>query len=120
MTRTLTACLIGLMACATPALADFKRITKENDFRAQVVGKVYTNNNGDWFRWNADGSISGALKNKQSFTGAWNWQRKFLCRNIRVGSKELGTDCQVIRVDGTTVQLIRKKGKGKTVLLRNK
>ncbi|WP_425043238.1 hypothetical protein [Primorskyibacter sp. S87] len=102
---------------ATAALADFKQVKSEDALRATLVGKKAYDKHGNWFRWNADGSMSGKLKSGKSFAGAWKWSGKYLCRNVAVGGEELGTDCQKIEVDGNQVRYTRKKGKGESAVL---
>lgn len=106
-----------LAMMAAPALADFKRITSEEQLRAELVGKKMYDDNGNWFRWNANGSMSGKLKDGQKFSGAWNWQKGFACRVAKVGNRDLGQDCQVIERDGNKVRFTRKQGKGESGML---
>jgi len=102
---------------AGPVAADFSRITSEDQLRSQLVGKKMYDEHGNWFRWNADGTMSGHLKSGKKFVGVWKWSKKFVCRNGLVADKELGTDCQLIEIDGAAVRFTRKKGKGKSSLL---
>lgn len=102
--------LIG--ALASPGLAaDLKRITKENDFRATVVGHKYVSEKGDWIVISADGTLTGKFS-KKKLVGAWNWQGKFWCRNIVLDGKKLGSDCQEIHANATQMRSKRQKGKG--------
>lgn len=109
------AALVAL--AATPALAGFKRIASEDQLRAELVGKKLHDENGNWFRWNANGSMSGKLKSGDKFSGAWNWQKGFVCRVAKVGNRDLGQDCQVIERDGNKVRFTRKQGKGESGVL---
>lgn len=46
------------------------------------------------------------------FKAAWVWQNRMYCRNAVLGGEQLGTDCQVFKIAGDKVQLIREYGKG--------
>lgn len=108
-----TAC-IAILA-AGPALADdFKRIRKEADFRAQIVGKTISTGS-NYFVLHKNGTQTGQTK-YGPITGNWKWNRNLFCRNTNVGTKALGLDCQVVKIakDGTSVMFIREKGKGET------
>jgi len=100
------------VALATPVLAsDLKKLRKESEFRAIVVGHKYYDGNGNWHIVNADGTLKGKY-NKQKLVGAWNWQGKYYCRNIVLGKKKLPGDCQVVYASDTQTQYHRNKGKG--------
>lgn len=101
------------LACfclASPATAE--RILTEEDFRAKVVGKSMTSADGATFKIHANGKLTGSVGSKK-FRGVWNWQSGYFCRNGKMAGKEIGSDCQVVEVDGDTVTNIRNQGKGK-------
>lgn len=108
-----TAILFGL-AVAAPAVADFKKISKEADFVKVLAGKTLSDTNGGTYVIKADGTMSGKAPNGDKIRGAWKWSGKFWCRNIVVGTRELGTDCQTWEVDGANYRVTRKKGKGQS------
>ncbi len=112
-----TAISLSIAFAAIPALAEFKKVKSEQQLRTELVGKKMYDEHGNWFRWNSDGTMSGKLKSKKKFAGAWVWNKKYLCRNAVVGDKKLATDCQLIEVDGNTVRYTRNKGKGESRLL---
>jgi len=96
---------------ASGAEADFKKIRKEADFVAQIVGKsVVAETNTT--KINADGTFSGKTTDGRRFNGVWNWQGRFWCRNGRLEGTEIGSDCQLWEIDGTRVRVTRNKGKG--------
>ena len=96
---------------AQPAMSEnFKRITKEDQFRSLVVGKKGVSEAG-WFIIHPDGTTTGHIF-KKKFSAAWVWQKKMYCRNAVLGKKKLGTDCQVVKISGNKVQFIREYGKG--------
>lgn len=114
----LMAAAIGLTTAAMPAMAGYKWIKSEKDYVAQLGGKKFGTDAG-WFISTADGKIKGKV-GKQKMRGAWKWQGRYFCRNVVIGDRELGTDCQKIEYDGTNVRLTRKKGRGDVVVYEPK
>ncbi len=104
------ACLAAF--AATPLLAEFKQVRTEAEYIEKFVGKTLVDPDGNTFRVTADGKLTGKLTNGDKVRGAWKWNRRFWCRNVIVGGRELGTDCQKIEVDGNQYRLTRKKGRG--------
>ncbi len=56
------------------------------------------------------------LTSGKKFSGNWVWNKNFWCRNGILDGKELGTDCQIFEIDGTSVRMAREKGKGSTTI----
>ncbi|TMV10238.1 dihydrodipicolinate reductase [Ruegeria sediminis] len=104
---SLTAAVAG-----SAALAEFKQVKKESQFQQQIVDRKLVGANGDWTIIKADGSQSGEF-NGNKYVGSWKWSGKYWCRNGVIGGRELGTNCQLVEVDGNSVRFIRDKGKGK-------
>lgn len=103
---------LAVAVVGTSATADFKRITTEAEYVQAFVGKTLIDENGHRYTISADGKFSDKLKDGTKVRGAWQWSRKFWCRNAVVGDREIGTDCQTIEVDGNKYRFTRKKGKG--------
>lgn len=106
------------IAAAGVAQADYKRIKTADQFNAQLAGKKLTDEQGNVFVANADGTVSAKLKSGKKFSGSWVWNKKFWCRNGVLDGKALGTDCQVWEVDGSSARMTREKGKGKTTVYK--
>ncbi|MCA0905858.1 hypothetical protein LCM27_05555 [Ruegeria marisrubri] len=106
----------GTLAIAGAAHADYKRIKTAKQFNSDIVGKKLTDEQGNVFVANADGTISAKLKSGKKFSGTWVWNKKFWCRNGVLDGKALGTDCQLWEIDGATARMTREKGKGKTTI----
>ena len=103
------ACLLSL-APLTAIAGSFEQIKTKSEFLEVVADKTLT---ADWGNMviHSNGKISGKA-GKQKMVGAWNWQGKYWCRNVRIGNQEeSGTDCQKISVDGNQMQYLRNKGK---------
>ncbi|MBV1863307.1 MAG: hypothetical protein KUG74_02635 [Rhodobacteraceae bacterium] len=110
--KILVTALIAASVLASGVEAgSMKWIKKEADFRAMAVDKKITSSFG-WVMINSNGKLTGKLTNGR-FKGGWNWQKGYYCRNAKVGKKELGFDCQVIKSDGSAIDFIREQGTGK-------
>jgi hypothetical protein len=97
---------------ATTALAEFKAVKKEKQFRQTIVDRKLTSDNGNWTVINSNGTQTGKF-GKNSYSGTWKWSGKYWCRNGVIGGKELGTNCQLVEIDGNETRFTRDKGKGK-------
>lgn len=102
--------MIAALVAAGVNAAGMKRIKKEADFTAVIVGKKMEKGK-DWVQINADGTLNGSFGGRKA-KGAWNWQKGFFCRNIILGGKTLGSDCQIVQSDGSQAEFIREQGKG--------
>lgn len=111
--------LLTLAACAaTFALlssvqAEARQIRKQADFVALLAGKTLTA--GDtWLVLSADGKISGQSSKGEKIVGAWTWSKRFYCRNVYIGQKQLPQNCQSVEVDGNSVTFTHDRGKGRS------
>jgi hypothetical protein len=106
-----------LVMVGTAASAQsFKQVKTEKEFREQIVDRKLLGEVG-WMRVKSDGKTEGHILN-QKFRAAWVWANKMYCRNAVLGKRDLGTDCQVVKLSGDQVQFIREYGKGDTGQMR--
>lgn len=103
----------SLALIGTAVQAEFKQIKKEKQFRAAIVDKKLTDANGNWTIIKSDGSQSGQF-NGNAYVGAWTWNGRYWCRNGKIGGNELGTNCQMVEIDGNQTRFTRDKGKGRS------
>jgi hypothetical protein len=92
---------------------DAKDLKKEDQFLAAVAGKKLVDG-GTWVIISADGKLTGETGDKVKFKGAWAWNKRFWCRTLVVGGKQIPQDCQKVTIDGNQVTFTRNKGKGKS------
>lgn len=59
-----------------------------------------------------DGQIRGEALGRP-VTGAWRWQGGYFCRDLMWGERDLGPNCQEVKVQGQTVRFTSDKGKGR-------
>ena len=93
-----------------------KRVTTRKAFRNLVVGRTFSNDLGSG-KCLADGTMTGEFGGRR-LTGYWHWEDRFFCRNIRVGTEYLGSDCQIVLISGDELTVVRNRGKGEKVTYR--
>ena len=97
---------------ATPAAAEFTRITERADFVAAVEGKRLTRALVS-LRVTGGGAISGR-GGVWDVTGNWDWQGGYFCRSLIWGGDDLGYNCQEVTRDGNTLRFTSDKGAGQS------
>jgi hypothetical protein len=114
MKHAMAGCILGVLLVPVDAEAStFSRIDSKGEFLQLVADRNLVT---DWgtIVIHSDGKISGKV-GSEKLVGAWNWQGRFWCRNVRVGKKtEQGTDCQQIGVKGNQAEFIRNQGRGES------
>ena len=93
-----------------------KRITTRQAFINLVAGKIFSNELGSGMCL-SDGTMTGEFDG-HTLTGYWYWEDRFFCRDIRLGRKHLGSDCQILSVSEDVLTVVRNRGKGETVTYR--
>lgn len=96
-----------------------KDITNRDDLLKYVAGKklIDTANTKNWAKIETNGRLRGSFNGRVLF-GKWQWRGKYWCRSGSVNQYRLKSDCQVLKVNGNTLTLIRKKGKGQKVIYK--
>lgn len=110
MVRTLTTFLISL-CLALPAVAEgFAKIDDRHRFVSLVDGRKLTRL-GIKLDVTPDGQIRGRAFGKD-VSGAWRWQSGYFCRSLYWGARDLGPNCQAVKVQGRTLRFISDRGAG--------
>lgn len=101
---------ILLWVVGSAAHADFAKITRADEFRAAVTGKVLTR---PLIRLEVspDGNISGTGA-ARAVQGSWSWRGGFFCRDMRWGDREIAYNCQEVRLNGSKIRFTSDKGRG--------
>ncbi|SDG67994.1 dihydrodipicolinate reductase [Sulfitobacter delicatus] len=99
---------------ASPALAEFARISDKAEFVSVVSGKKLT-------RALVDLSVTpgGAITGKGAVwevKGSWNWEGGYFCRSLNWGGDDLGYNCQEVARDGNRIRFTSDKGAGETAV----
>lgn len=112
--QALAATALG-MAAVMPgdAVADPKmsKVSERAEFERLVVGRDLTIF-GIRVTVTPDGAIDGRAYG-QPVKGAWRWRDGYFCRELSWGERDLGPNCQEVRVNGKTVRFTSDKGTGR-------
>jgi len=109
MRTVFAAVLASLMAL--PAFADgFDQVSSEQDFVSLVEGKKLVRFGID-LDVTRDGQIIGRAFGRD-VTGKWDWKSGYFCRDLYWGTRDLGANCQAVRVQGDTIRFISDQGAG--------
>ena len=104
------AAALAVLFLATPAPAEFQKIDDETAFRAIVTGKTLRR---PMIRLQVtpDGAIRGTGA-AWDVTGEWAWRNGFFCREMRWRDREIGYNCQEVRVNGNRIRFTSDRGAG--------
>ena len=118
MIRHLAPILILLTLLPAPSGAEtFAPVTQHHQFVQLVSGKVLTRF-GIRLSVSPSGDITGRAFG-QKVTGAWQWNGQYFCRELYVGSDDLGgPNCQAVLKNGDTLRFVADQGKGDYADLR--
>ena len=101
----------SFLMAAPAALADgFNDIKERNAFVELVDGKKLSRL-GIKLDVYPDGKIMGSAFG-QKVTGAWRWEDGLFCRDLFYGKRDLGPNCQLVKVRGNTMRFIADRGDG--------
>ena len=104
------AALVMSFASAVPAMADFDVVTSRSQFEQLVDGRELRRF-GIRLTVTSQGDIIGRAFGSD-VTGAWTWQDGFFCRDLFFGGDDLGYNCQLVQVDGSTLRFTTDRGAG--------
>ena len=109
MFRQTVAGLVLLFTSAVSVTAD-TTIKVKADFERIVVGRDLT-----LFAIRVIVSPDGQIKGRAygtPVTGKWRWQDGFFCRDLYWGKRDLGPNCQEVKVHGNKVRFTSDRGSG--------
>ena len=111
--------LLSLFFMSAPAVADsFRPVTSESDFVSLVKDRsLQIRLYGVDLRVTPDGRISGEGAGRP-VTGRWNWNGGYFCRDLYWGQRDLGPNCQEVKVNGSTVRFTSDRGSGRSADFR--
>ena len=110
MIRAASFALAVLGLAATPALADFQKVSDRSEFIELVQGKTLTRPLVK-LEVSPDGKISGKGV-RWDVTGNWTWNGGYFCRDLYWGEDALGYNCQEVKVSGGKLRFTSDKGAG--------
>lgn len=104
------------------ALADkgveFERVEDRDRF-VQIISKGSLNRFGMTLVVQPDGRIGGRAFGRD-VSGQWQWRDGYFCRDLYWGSRDLGPNCQEVKVSGEMVRFTSDQGSGDFADLRLK
>lgn len=100
---------LAAICAASPGLA-FDKIEDERTFRAIVEGKTLKR---PLIRLQVrpEGVIEGTGA-AWDVSGQWTWQGGYFCREMSWRDREIGYNCQEVRVKGDRIRFTSDKGQG--------
>jgi hypothetical protein len=100
----------GLLLPERAAAEQFQPVRDQSTFLEVVEGRDLTR-----FGIRVEVSPSGEIRGRafgSPVTGAWRWQDGYFCRDLFWGDRDLGPNCQEVRVNGNRVRFISDRGEG--------
>ncbi|MEM1350992.1 MAG: dihydrodipicolinate reductase [Pseudomonadota bacterium] len=117
MRKTLIfAALSAGMAVASPALAEFSKVSNQQEFIALVKGKQLRRPLIK-LEVSEDGQISG-YGASWPVEGSWTWTDGYFCRDLFWDGDPLGYNCQKVEAKGNRIRFTSDKGAGETASFR--
>ena len=102
---------IALFALPSFAIAEaFQVVTDRDRFLQLVQGRKLTRL-GISLNVTNGGQIVGRAFGKP-VTGQWRWEAGYFCRSLYHGTRNLGPNCQEVRVQGNTLRFTSDRGAG--------
>ena len=117
LARHVTAFLLAAGLSSVPAAADagFRKINSKTEF-LEVTQNRAMEILGISVFVTPDGKIGGKAYGR-NVSGAWRWQDGYFCRDLFWGERDLGPNCQEVRVDGNRIRFASDRGSGMSAVL---
>ena len=97
-------------AVATPAAAEFTKVSSAEEFKNIVSGKTLTRSLVK-VKVSPNGSISGRGAT-WDLSGKWTWKNGYFCRSLEWGGDDLGYNCQEVKASGQKIRFTSDQGSG--------
>ena len=109
MRLSVIACIAAVIS--GPAIAEeFDQIDSRSEFISLISNKHLTRF-GIQLTVTPSGQIEGNAFGR-TVTGAWQWKSGYFCRDLYWGQRDLGPNCQAVKVQGSTIRFISDQGTG--------
>lgn len=103
--------ICAAMLAASPVFADgFDQIESRDSFVSLISDKKLTRL-GINLVVTPSGQIAGRAFGRD-VTGAWQWNGGYFCRDLYWGERDLGANCQAVKIDGSTIRFVSDRGTG--------
>ena len=104
------AAAVALSPVAAERAAAFEVVQERAKFVELLTGRKLTRL-GISLNVSADGVIQGRAFGKP-VTGQWRWENGYFCRTLYHGRRDLGANCQQVKVSGATLRFTTDRGTG--------
>jgi hypothetical protein len=94
----------------------FEKVSSRDEFMTAVADKSLTR-----FGITVDVTPAGEIIGRafgRDVSGDWEWQDGFFCRSLFWGERDLGDNCQEVRINGDTLRFTSDQGAGEYADLR--
>lgn len=108
--RSLFAATLVFLTTAGAAFAEFAIVKDRPSFVQLISGKTLSRPLVT-LNVSPEGSISGKGASRP-VTGQWVWRQGYFCRDLTWGKRDLGYNCQEVRVNGSSIRFRSDKGSG--------
>ncbi len=100
----------GIGAIQAASAEQFQTVTERDNFVSALSGKQLTR-----LGIKLDVLPTGEIRGRAFGTpvkGAWRWDGGYFCRDLYYGERDLGPNCQQVKINGDTVRFISDQGDG--------
>ena len=97
-------------AVATPAAAEFTKVSSAEEFKNIVSSKTLTRPLVK-IKVSPNGSISGRGAT-WDLSGKWTWKNGYFCCSLEWGGDDLGYNCQEVKASGQKIRFTSDQGSG--------
>lgn len=108
--RATTAMAISVLALCVSSAQAFEKVTSREDFLQIVSGKDLRLT-GIKVNVLPGGQIKGRAFGV-GVRGQWQWRDGYFCRSLYWGKRDLGPNCQEVKVSGETIRFTSDRGTG--------
>lgn len=109
--------LVSTFMMASPAMADFTRVTDRDGFVELISGRDLTRL-GIRLKVTDSGRIVGRAFGRK-ISGNWAWNGSYFCRDLYANGDILDVNnCQTVEVHGDTLRFTSDKGRGDSANLQ--
>ena len=99
-----------IFAAATPAMAEFEKVSDQSTFLSLVAGKELKRPFVQ-LEVTPEGGINGRGA-AWTVEGNWTWKDGYFCRDLFWGGDALGYNCQEVQAAGDRIRFTSDRGEG--------
>ncbi|MEM6578617.1 MAG: dihydrodipicolinate reductase [Pseudomonadota bacterium] len=102
---------LATVLLTTPAVAEqFDKVDERDTFVSLIKDRKLTRF-GIRLTVTPSGQIVGRAFGR-NVSGAWQWRAGYFCRDLYWGQRDLGANCQEVKIQGETIRFTSDRGAG--------